>query len=67
MASPTAICAAVAAGVGPGVVSDLAAGPGIEQHRLRRVDVTGLDLHRQLRAVWHPPRRPRCLQWLLGS
>ena len=46
-ATANAICAAVGAGVGPGGVSDMAASPDIGQHRLRRIDVTGLDLHRR--------------------
>jgi DNA-binding transcriptional LysR family regulator len=67
VASPAAICAAVAAGVGPGVLSNLAADADLEGGHLRSVEVSGLDLGRQLRAVWRPPRRPASLRWLLGT
>ena len=57
----------MAAGVGPGVLSDLSANAALERGNLRRVEVSGLDLSRQLRAVWQPPRRPSCLGWLVGA
>lgn len=55
LGSSAAIRTAVAAGVGPAVLSTLAieGAPG----SVRLVDVDGLDLQRQLRAVWRPPRR----------
>ena len=67
VASPAALCAAVAAGLAPGVVSDLAVATAPQRDRLRRISVTGLDLRRDFRAVWQPPRRPSCIAWLLGT
>ncbi len=67
VASPAAICAAVAAGVAPGVVSDLAVAGDIDGGGVCRVQIQGLDLSRQLRAVWCPPDRPASLRWLLSG
>lgn len=57
LSSTTAIKAAVEAGVGPAVLSSLAVAADLALGRLRRVEVTGLDLGRDLRAVWPAGRR----------
>ncbi len=67
VASPAAICAAVAAGVGPGVLSNLSAKAALERGDLRRIEISGLDLSRQLRALWQSPRQPSSLAWLVGT
>jgi DNA-binding transcriptional LysR family regulator len=66
IASPGALAAAVAAGVAPGVVSRWAVEADVEVGRLRRVDVVGLDLSRDLLAVWRHGERPALLERLLG-
>ncbi|HEX4790157.1 MAG TPA: LysR family transcriptional regulator [Actinospica sp.] len=53
-----AVRAAVLAGAGPAVLSELAVAEDLAAGRLRRVPVTGLDLARALRAIWLGPRRP---------
>jgi DNA-binding transcriptional LysR family regulator len=65
VASPAALSAAVAAGIGPGVVSEWAVAGDLASGRLRRVVVDGLDLHRDLRAVWRPRQQPELLEVLL--
>ena len=57
LSSTTAIKAAVAAGAGPAVLSSLAVAPELSAGTLRVVPVSGLDLHRTLRAVWPAGRR----------
>jgi DNA-binding transcriptional LysR family regulator len=52
LSSTTAIKSAVAAGAGPAVLSSLAVAPELASGALRAVPVLGLDLHRDLRAVW---------------
>jgi len=52
LSTTAAIRAAVLAGAGPAVLSDLAVGDDIAAGRLARVTVPGLDLRRALRAVW---------------
>jgi DNA-binding transcriptional LysR family regulator len=50
--STTAIRAAVLAGAGPAVVSRLSVGDDLTLNRLRVIPVAGLDLRRELRAIW---------------
>lgn len=57
LSSTTAIKAAVAAGAGPAVLSSLAVATDLAAGTLRAVPVIGLDLHRDLRAVWPAGRR----------
>ena len=57
LSSTTAIKAAVAAGIGPAVLSSLAVVAELSGGTLRRVAVTGLDLNRPLMAVWPAGRR----------
>jgi molybdate transport repressor ModE-like protein len=52
LSTTAAIRAAVLAGAGPAVLSDLAVGDDIAAGRLVQVDVPGMDLRRELRAVW---------------
>ena len=52
LSSTTAIKSAVAAGIGPAVLSSLAVAPEITAGTLRAVRVSGLDLTRRLLAVW---------------
>jgi DNA-binding transcriptional LysR family regulator len=52
LSSTTAIKAAVAAGAGPAVLSSLAVAADLAGGSLRPVRVAGLDLRRELRAVW---------------
>ena len=52
LSSTTAIKAAVAAGAGPAVLSSLAVAADLATGSLRSVPVRGLDLRRDLRAVW---------------
>jgi DNA-binding transcriptional LysR family regulator len=57
LASTTAIKASVAAGTGPGVLSRLAVEPEVTDGRLVVVATTGIQLERQIRAIW-PSERP---------
>ena len=57
LSSTTAIKAAVAAGAGPAVLSSLAVAAELAAGTLCAVPVSGLDLHRTLRAVWPAGRR----------
>lgn len=57
LSSTTAIKSAVAAGVGPAVLSSLAVAGELTAGTLRAVPVSGLNLNRTLRAVWLPGRR----------
>jgi molybdate transport repressor ModE-like protein len=52
LSTTAAIRAAVLAGAGPAVLSDLAVGDDIAAGRLAAIAVPGLDLRRALRAVW---------------
>jgi DNA-binding transcriptional LysR family regulator len=52
LSSTTAIKAAVATGAGPAVLSSLAVAADLATGSLRAVPVVGLDLRRDLRAVW---------------
>ena len=62
VSSSTAMRAAITAGTAPGVLSALAVADDLALGRLRRIQVVGLNLHRDLRAVWrsgaHPPAGP---------
>jgi DNA-binding transcriptional LysR family regulator len=52
LSSTAAVKAAVAAGAGPAVLSELAVAEELASHRLARVPVAGVNLRRSLRAVW---------------
>jgi DNA-binding transcriptional LysR family regulator len=56
LSSTTAIKAAVAAGAAPAVLSSLAVAAELAGGSLRAVPVLGLDLRRDLRAVWRAGR-----------
>ncbi|EGD53477.1 LysR family transcriptional regulator [Gordonia neofelifaecis] len=56
LGSSAAIRTAVAGGVGPAVLSTLAVQESARSGELRAIDVDGLDLSRELRAVWRPPK-----------
>lgn len=56
LGSSAAIRTAVAGGVGPAVLSTLAVHESTRRGEVRVVEVDGLDLSRELRAVWRPPR-----------
>ena len=68
LSTAAAVRAAVLAGAAPAVLSRLAAGDDLRSGRLREVAVDGLDLRRELRAVWTGPRVPPAgaLRALLG-
>jgi DNA-binding transcriptional LysR family regulator len=57
LSSTTAIKHAVAAGSGPAVLSSLAVSTELAAGTLTAVPVTGLSLHRQLRAAWPAGRQ----------
>jgi DNA-binding transcriptional LysR family regulator len=52
LSTTAAVRAAVLAGAGPAVLSELAVSEDLASHRLSRVSVADLDLHRALRAIW---------------
>jgi DNA-binding transcriptional LysR family regulator len=54
-----AIRAAVIAGAGPAVLSEVAVADDVAAGRLRVIDVEGLDLRRRLLAVWSGAAQPR--------
>lgn len=58
LSTTSAVKAAVLAGAGPAVLSELAVADDVAAHRLARVPVSGMNLHRDLRAVWVGPRHP---------
>ncbi|RBY76114.1 LysR family transcriptional regulator [Geodermatophilus sp. TF02-6] len=58
LSNAAAVRAAIIAGAGPGALSSLAVADDLALGRLRTVDVPGLDLRRQLRAVWLGPPVP---------
>lgn len=58
LASTAAVKAAAAAGTAPAVLSELAVAAEIATGQLVPVAVSGLDLSRELRAVWLRHRRP---------
>ncbi len=57
LGSTAAVRGAVIAGTGPSVLSELAVRGDIAEGRLVAVDVAGIDLTRELRAVWPTGRR----------
>jgi molybdate transport repressor ModE-like protein len=58
LSSTAAVRAAVLAGAGPAVLSELAVAEDLASHRLARVAVTDVNLRRSLRAVWSGGRLP---------
>jgi DNA-binding transcriptional LysR family regulator len=58
LSSTAAVRAAVLAGAGPAVLSELAVAEDLAAHRLAAVPVAGLDLRRSLRAIWAGGRLP---------
>ncbi|CCG05205.1 LysR family transcriptional regulator [Blastococcus saxobsidens] len=58
VASTLAVKSAVAEGLAPTVLSHLAAQAELATGRLVEVPVTGVDLHRPLRALWHRRHPP---------
>lgn len=64
LSSTAAIRTAVAAGLGPTVISELAIADDIAAGRLTTVPTTGIDLDRQFRAVWRG-RAPHMLDVLV--
>ncbi len=58
LSTTAAVRSAVLAGAGPAVLSELTVAEDIAARRLARVPVTGVDLHRSLRAVWAGGRLP---------
>lgn len=52
LSSTTAVRAAVLAGAGPAVLSELAVAEDVASHRLAAVEVSGVNLRRSLRAIW---------------
>ena len=58
LSTATAIRAAVVAGAGPAVMSRLAVADDLESRRLTEVKVSGVDLRRDLRAIWLGERVP---------
>jgi DNA-binding transcriptional LysR family regulator len=58
LSTTSAIRSAVHAGAGPAVLSELAVSDDLASRRLVRIPLTGLDLHRALRAIWLGPPTP---------
>ncbi|MEZ0052558.1 molybdate transport repressor ModE-like protein [Mycobacterium sp. MAA66] len=58
LASAAAVRAAVIAGAGPAVMSYLTVADDVDIGRLHLVATSGLDLHRELRAIWTGGRTP---------
>jgi DNA-binding transcriptional LysR family regulator len=58
LSTTAAVRAAVVAGAGAAVLSELAVRDDLERRRLVAVQVDGLDLNRALRAIWHGTRQP---------
>jgi DNA-binding transcriptional LysR family regulator len=58
LSTTSAVRAAVLAGAGPAVLSELAVADDLASHRLGRVPVSGIDLRRRLRAIWLGPPVP---------
>ncbi|PEG37476.1 LysR family transcriptional regulator [Mycolicibacterium agri] len=56
LSTTSAVRAAVLAGAGPAVLSELAVADDLASNRLGRVMVSGIDLRRPLRAIWIGPR-----------
>ncbi|MGW6512553.1 LysR family transcriptional regulator [Streptomyces niveus] len=58
LSSTTAVKAAVVSGAGPSVLSELAVREELVARRLLEVEVAGIHLRRDLRAVWPTGHRP---------
>ena len=58
LGSAAAVRAAVLAGAGPAVMSRLAVSDDLNHGRLRAIPVAGLDLRRDLRAIWMGAQTP---------
>ena len=58
LSTTSAVRAAVVAGAGPAVLSELAVSDDLASGRLARVSLVGIDLRRTLRAVWVGSRVP---------
>jgi len=58
LSTSSGVRAAVAAGAGPAVLSDLAVSEDLAAGRLVQVPLRGVELRRQLRAVWTVGQRP---------
>lgn len=58
LSSTTAVKAAVVSGAGPSVLSELAVREELASRRLTEVEVAGIRLRRELRAVWPTGHRP---------
>ena len=58
LSSTTAVRAAVLAGAGPAVLSELAVAEDLAAHRLARVAVADVNLRRSLRAIWSGGQLP---------
>lgn len=58
LSSAAAVRASIAAGVGPGAMSDLAVADDLASGRLVAVPVVDLDVQRELRAVWRGGKQP---------
>ncbi|MFD3918293.1 LysR family transcriptional regulator [Streptomyces sp. NPDC058595] len=58
LSSTTAVKASVVSGAGPSVLSELAVGEELASRRLTEVEVSGISLRRDLRAVWPTGHRP---------
>jgi DNA-binding transcriptional LysR family regulator len=67
LSAPTLVRAAVAADVGPGVLSMLDAAHDLATGTLREVQVRGVDLTRDLRTTWLRGAPPPALGWLLRT
>lgn len=58
LSSTTAVRAAVLAGAGPAVLSELTVAEDLSAHRLVAIELSGVDLRRSLRAIWTGGRLP---------
>jgi DNA-binding transcriptional LysR family regulator len=58
LSTTAAVRAAVRAGAGPAVLSEMALAGDLSDGSLVRVEIPELDLHRKLRAVWRGPKVP---------
>jgi molybdate transport repressor ModE-like protein len=58
LSSTAAVRAAVLAGAGPAVLSELAVADDLASHRLARIAVADVNLRRSLRAVWSGGQHP---------
>ena len=58
LSTTSAVRAAVLAGAGPAVLSELAVIDDLATGRLVEISVDGMDLRRTLRAIWVGPRTP---------